>query len=128
MRNLISNLNVIRDTRISGIVRNGFARISTLVADLDGVRGLDGKCLTWLRPETGSSETWRAYPGHTEIMPVTRAVMPARFAAQPLAAVFGKPLHAIAIADQTCPCYRRLSEQASQRECSGPDRSTASIG
>lgn len=128
MRNLISNLNVIRDTRISGIVRNGFARISTLVADLDGVRDLDGKCLTWLRPETGSPETWRAYQGYIEIMPVTHAVVLARFAAPPLAAVFGKPLHAIAIADQTCPCYRRLNEQASQHECSAPGRSTASIG
>ena len=36
MRTLISNLNVIRDTRICGILRNGFDRISTVLADLAG--------------------------------------------------------------------------------------------
>ncbi|TWT92253.1 hypothetical protein [Neorhodopirellula pilleata] len=119
MRNLISNLNVIRDTRISGIVRNGFARISTLVADLHGVIEFAGKCMASMHPGTG----W-----HTEIMPATHAVMPARFPAGPLAAAFGKPLHAIAIADQTCPSYRRLYEQTRQRECSRPSRSNTSIG
>lgn len=68
MRNLISNLNVTRDTRNSGILRDGFDGISTF-----------------------------------------------------LAAVFGKPLYAIAgrksrTPDHTCPWHPRLSGQSPERE------------
>lgn len=68
MRNLISNLNVIRDTRNSGILRDGFVGMSTF-----------------------------------------------------LAAVFGKPLYAIAgrksqTADHTCPWHPRLKGQSPERE------------
>lgn len=44
MRTLISNLNVIRDTRICGSLRNGFDRISTVLADLAG--DLAGACVS----------------------------------------------------------------------------------
>ena len=103
MRNLISNLNVIRDTRISGILRSGFNRISTIVVDLDG------RLLEFLLPE---------------MMPEALAAMPANLTAKPIAADFGKPLYAIGgekpgATDRTCPWHPRSTKHSHQRSCLG---------
>jgi hypothetical protein len=102
MRTLISNLNVIRDTRICGDLRNGFDRISAVLADLAG------QCLG--------------------ITSVTATEMPA-IAGIPVSSVFGKPLYvgagikpeadfaAAAMfagheSDQPCPWHLRLLGQS----------------
>lgn len=103
MRTLISNLNVIRDTRICGILRNGFDRISTVLADLAG--------------DLAAAE-FRTPP------------MMAGF---PVTSVYGKPLYAFAgkkpdayfgadgifaghETDQTCPWHLRLVGQSQVSE------------
>lgn len=103
MRTLISNLNVIRDTRICGTLRNGFDRISTVLADLAG-------------------DLARA-----------EFRMPPIMAGFPVTSVHGKPLYAFAgkkpeahfgpdgvfaghETDQTCPWQSRLIGQSQVSE------------
>ncbi len=94
MRTLISNLNVIRATRVSGLLCNGFGRISTVVVNLS---------------ERLAEFPWSAHPAdHRERRESLWKPLYASVGSTPVDLGSDKRMCLSLQMDQTCPSLSRL--------------------
>ncbi len=94
MRTLISNLNVIRATRVSGLLCNGFGRISTVVVNLS---------------ERLAEFAWSAHPaGHREHRDLFWKPLYASVGRTPADLGSEKRMRFSPQMDHTCPSQSRL--------------------